>query len=124
MNPRSGRAALAVALLLLGGQPTLSQPKPPAPPAGPAEGAIFGEKIDVRAIDVEVVVADAAGKRVRGLKAADFRLLVDGKEERLDSFAEVVEGQSAPAAAKPASAAETPETAADAEKRIKVSKQQ
>ncbi len=73
---------------------------------GAAEG-VFGEKIDVRAVDVEVVVTDAKGYRVGGLKAEDFRLLVDGREERIDYFAEIREGQTRPPAspAVPASAA-------------------
>ena len=40
----------------------------------------FGESIDVRVVNVEAVVTGRHGERVRGLTAADFRLLVDGKE--------------------------------------------
>jgi VWFA-related protein len=77
-----------------------TKPKPPAVPLPPE----FGERIDVRAVDIEVVVTDAKGQRVHGLTAADFKLLVDGREERIDYFAEVKEGQTTPPAS-PASAA-------------------
>jgi VWFA-related protein len=39
-----------------------------------------------------VVVTDRAGRRVPGLTAADFRLLVDGREVTVDSFEEVRDG--------------------------------
>ncbi len=65
-----------------------------APPAAPA----FAERIDVRAVDIEAVVTDHKGRRVKDLKAEDFRLLVDGREERIDSFSEVREGQTEPTA--------------------------
>jgi len=80
-----------------------AKPKLPVVPLPPE----FGERIDVRAVDVEVVVTDAKGQRVHGLAVADFKLLVDGREERIDYFAEVKEGQTTPPAspASPASAA-------------------
>jgi VWFA-related protein len=53
-----------------------------------------GETIDVRVVNVETVVTNASGERVRGLTAADFRLLVDGKEVPVEYFAEVEEGTS------------------------------
>jgi VWFA-related protein len=65
-----------------------------APPAAPA----FAERIDVRAVDVFAVVTDHKGRRVKDLKAEDFRLVVDGREERIDSFSEVREGQTEPTA--------------------------
>src|SRR5437764_1188703 len=43
---------------------------PPAPQS-------FGESIDVRVVNVEAVVTGSRGERVRGLKAAAFRLLVE-----------------------------------------------
>jgi VWFA-related protein len=83
-----------------------AKPKPVAAVLPPE----FGERIDVRAVDVEVVVTDAKGQRVRGLTVADFKLLVDGREERIDSFAEVKEGQTAPSTptAEPAARAALP----------------
>ncbi len=62
----------------------------------------FGEAIDVRVVNVEAVVTDSKGVRVPGLSAADFRLLVDGKEVPVDYFTEVAGGQAAAAAPAPA----------------------
>ena len=56
------------------------------------QGAEFGETIDVRVVNVEAVVTNRGGERVRGLKAGDFKLLVDGQEVPVDYFAEVAEG--------------------------------
>jgi VWFA-related protein len=85
-------AALGLAL------PLLAQPTAPAPRA---EVPVIGETIDVRVVNVEAVVTDAAGGRVRGLPAADFRLLVDGREVPVEYFAEVAEGKSQTAANAP-----------------------
>src|SRR6185436_9729148 len=71
---------------------------PPSNPATPPEVPVFEEAIDVRVVNVEVVVTGEDGKPVRGLAAADFRLLVDGAEVPLDYFTEIAEGQAAPAA--------------------------
>ena len=43
-------------------------------------------------VDVEAVVTDLEGKRVRGLSAGDFRLRIDGAEVPIERFAEVAEG--------------------------------
>ncbi len=55
----------------------------------------FGESIDVRVVNVEAVVTGRGGRRVQGLSAADFRLLVDGREVPIAYFTEVVEGEMA-----------------------------
>lgn len=44
------------------------------------------------AVDVEAVVTDLEGKRVSGLAAGDFRLLVDGVEVPVERATEVVDG--------------------------------
>ena len=62
-------AALGFALPLTGQEP-------------PAEVPVIGETIDVRVVNVEAVVTSASGERVGGLKAEDFRLLVDGAEDQ------------------------------------------
>jgi VWFA-related protein len=73
--------------------PAFAAGAPPAPQS-------FGESIDVRVVNVEAVVTGRKGERVRGLKAADFRLLVDGREVPVDYFTEVANGEAvAPAAA-------------------------
>jgi VWFA-related protein len=75
----------------------------PAPSLPTAE---FGASIDVRTVNVEVVVTDRKGQRVPGLKATDFRLMVDGRQVPLDDFTEVEDGQAAGPAAEPAQPAE------------------
>jgi len=48
-----------------------------------------GESIDVRVVNVEAVVTDSHGQRIKGLAPKDFRLLVDGKEVPIDYFTEI-----------------------------------
>jgi VWFA-related protein len=64
-------------------------------PAASKPPSSFGESIDVRVVNVEAVVTDRRGQRIQGLSAADFRLLVDGREAPVDYFTEVVEGEMA-----------------------------
>ncbi|MEM1177279.1 MAG: VWA domain-containing protein [Acidobacteriota bacterium] len=52
---------------------------------------VFLEQIDVRAVDVEVVVRKG-GEAVTGLAAEDFRILLDGDEVPIDAFAEIHAG--------------------------------
>jgi VWFA-related protein len=59
-------------------------PRPAEPPP------VFGEQIEVRVVNVEVVVTDKDGNRVTGLQPSDFRLRVDGKEVPVEFFTEVV----------------------------------
>ncbi len=82
----------------------------PAATAVPAAAKPFGESIDVRVVNVEAVVTDGKSQRVPGLTAADFRLLVDGREVPIDYFTEVAAGQAA--AAKTPAAAAAPATLA------------
>ncbi len=63
----------------------------------------FGEVIDVRVVNVEVVVTDEDGVPVRGLGPGVFRLEVDGEETPIEYFTEVqggvaVEGGGGPTA--------------------------
>jgi len=53
--------------------------------------SLFGEVIDVRVVNLEVVV-EGGGSRVAGLGAEDFVLTVDGNEVPLDYFTEVAGG--------------------------------
>ena len=55
--------------------------------------AVFSEVIDVRVVNIEVVVTDRDGNRVHGLKASDFELLVDGEPTPIDYFTEIEEGR-------------------------------
>ena len=86
-------ALLAVAL------PAAAWQQPPPPTAEPP-ASIFGEQIDVRVVNIEVVVTDKDGNRVSGLAPSDFRLRVDGKDVPVEYFSEVRGGQAiAPGAA-------------------------
>ncbi len=70
-----------------------------------ARPGVFGEALDVRVVNVEVVVTDKKGTRVDGLGRDDFALEVDGKPAPIDFFAEVVGGRVAETAANAAAAA-------------------
>jgi VWFA-related protein len=49
-----------------------------------------GETIEVSIVNVDVVVTDRAGNRVRGLKQEDFELRENGKVQPISNFAEYV----------------------------------
>ena len=53
---------------------------------------LFSDVIDVRVVNVEVVVTDRKGNRIRGLQASDFELHVDGAPVGIDYFTEVDDG--------------------------------
>ncbi|HYN22421.1 MAG TPA: hypothetical protein VE078_15780, partial [Thermoanaerobaculia bacterium] len=100
------RAFAAAAFLLSTAIPSSAQ-------QAPVVSEPFGEVIDVRVVNVEVVVTDRDGKRVEGLQAADFHLKVDGKEVPVDFFTEIRERQTVAAqeqgtAAKTATASLSP----------------
>ncbi|MEM8960714.1 MAG: VWA domain-containing protein [Acidobacteriota bacterium] len=58
-------------------------------------GDAFGEVIDVRVINVEVVVTDRDGNRVTGLGPDDFVIEIDGREVPIEYFTEVIGGTAA-----------------------------
>ena len=64
----------------------------PAPAQQEDLPAVFSEVIDVRVVNIEVVVTDRQGNRIHGLKASDFELLVDGEPVPIDYFTEIQEG--------------------------------
>ena len=55
-----------------------------------AADLVFGEAIEVRVVNLEVVVENRGGERVTGLSRDDFRLLVDGQEVDIEYFTEVL----------------------------------
>ncbi len=57
-----------------------------------APSDIFGEVIDVRLVNLEVVVTDRQGNRVVGLAPDDFVLKVDGQERSIEFFSEIEGG--------------------------------
>jgi VWFA-related protein len=83
-------AAVLVAALFAAAPHAAAQPE-----TGPD---VFGEVIDVRVVNVEVVVTDRDGNRVLGLGPEDFRLTVDGEQVPISYFSEVVGGQARPVA--------------------------
>ncbi len=93
------RTAKLVGVLLLAGSldaPLTAAAQEPAP-----EPEEYTETNDDRVVNLEAVVTDKSGRPVRGLTAADFRLLVDGREMPVDYFTEVVEGETAARPAAP-----------------------
>src|SRR4029079_2201727 len=62
-------------------------------PAEPA--SVIGDSVDVRVVNVEVVVTDRWGHRATGLKPGDFRLKVDGTTVPVEYFTEVRDGRAA-----------------------------
>jgi len=89
MNRRSRCFAGRLRLLwvtpwLLAAAPGAGQ-APPPPPSTP----VFGETVEVRVVNFEVVVTDKDGIPVTGLGPGDFQLTVDGKEHPIRYFTEV-----------------------------------
>ena len=54
---------------------------------------LFSDVIDVRVVNVEVVVTDRKGKRIPGLQASDFELRVDGTQVPIEFFTEIDDGR-------------------------------
>lgn len=54
---------------------------------------LFADRIDVRVVNVEVVVTDHEGYRILGSEASDFELLVDGQPVPVSYFTEVDDGR-------------------------------
>ncbi len=79
-------AAFAFPALLLAASALWAQT--PATPAT-VPGTLFGETVEVRVINVEVVVTDKQGLAVTGLQPGDFSLKIDGSEVPIQYFTEV-----------------------------------
>jgi VWFA-related protein len=56
--------------------------------------------VEVRVINIDVVVNDKKGNPVRGLTAADFDVFENGVPQNITNFSEITEKKAAPAAAK------------------------
>ncbi len=91
-TPRPQNAALALLALALMAGPSLAQQ---------AEPPVFGETVEVRVVNLEVVVNDKQGLPVTGLAARDFVLKVDGVEQPIDYFTEVRGGDAIEGAPEP-----------------------
>ncbi len=74
-------------LVLIG---TLSLPLPTAGQESPsALPGVFGEVLDVRVVNLEVVVTDRSGIPIAGLGPQDFTLTIDGEPVAIDYFSEI-----------------------------------
>jgi len=93
MNMHHAIAALTVALVIAWGLPLSAQEDDRQPASTLPDDLLFGEEIDVRVVNLEVVVEDHNGDRVRDLGREDFRVFVDGEELGVDYFTEVAQGQ-------------------------------
>ena len=87
MKPNLPRhRAAATTICLLAALPAAAAQESPLPD-------LFSDVIDVRVVNVEVVVTDRSGNRIRGLQPGDFELHVDGEPVPIDYFTEVDEGR-------------------------------
>ncbi len=80
-----GFAAAICGLLLLAGPVGAQRTQ------GPPRRS-FAERVEVRVINLEAVVVDRRGQRVRGLLPADFALKVDGEPVTIEYFSEIADG--------------------------------
>ena len=62
-------------------------------PLSAAEGPRMGETIDVSIVNVDAIVTDKQGNRVRGLTRNDFEIFESGKLQPITNFTEVGAGQ-------------------------------
>ncbi len=105
--PAQAPVFAVLALILLVSAPAPAAAQAPTPPPPEPEGS-FGELIEVRVVNVEVVVTDRDGNRVSGLSAADFELEVDGQAVPIEYFSEILGGQAVAAAPVPEAAPGVP----------------
>ncbi len=91
-NSSRSSLVLAAALILAWSQAAEAQP-PSGQSDEPAPDLFFGEEIDVRVVNLEVVVEDRSGNRVHGLDADDFQIFVDDLEVGVDYFTEILENR-------------------------------
>lgn len=87
MNLSILRRSSAVLAGLVLAASSLAAQEPAAPAA--AGAPLFGETVEVRVINVEVVVTDKEGLPVTGLQPGDFVLKVDGEDLPIQYFTEV-----------------------------------
>src|SRR5437016_5350564 len=71
--------------------PANAQQQPPPPK--PSEPSFFSETIEVRVINIDVMVTDKAGKPVIGLTKNDFELYENGQKREITNFLEMTAPQ-------------------------------
>ena len=83
-RPKPVARVLAVlsATLLAAALPAAAARKDQPPPADPS----FGETVDVRVVNVDVIVTDQDGQPVYGLGRGDFRIFEDGAPQEITNF--------------------------------------
>lgn len=86
------RIAASVSLLVLAAVtvPLYAQQTPPEEVV-----PVYTETVDIRVINLDVVVTDKKGNPVSGLKADDFVVLENGREQKVTNFYEVTERHAA-----------------------------
>jgi VWFA-related protein len=84
---RLSKALAALSIVSLAIPAAGQQTPPPPPPPSPQDS--FGEVIEVRVVNLEVVVTDQSGERVPALGPEVFRLIVDGEEVPIEFFTEI-----------------------------------
>lgn len=82
-------AVAAAAILSLAGMAAAQEPQQPE------QTPRLVETVDVRVINVDVVVTDRKGNPIRGLKMDDFEVFENGKKVNLTNFYEVTGSESA-----------------------------
>jgi VWFA-related protein len=75
------RSSLAVGALALAAAAPMQTQTAEAPPA------LFGERVDVEVVNVDVVVTDRDGHRVTDLERDEFELRIDGRPVAIEYFA-------------------------------------
>jgi VWFA-related protein len=93
-NVREVVGALLATFLLVVAPTGRARAQTPDSEGSQAPAPVFTEKVDVRVINVDVVVTDRQSRPVLGLDREDFELRVDGEPVEITNFyAETEEGQ-------------------------------
>ncbi len=87
------QAAAALVFLLAAVGPSLGQSSENRTSEESAPVAHFGETVDVRVVNVEVVVTDRRGEIITGLGPEDFELQIDGEPVDIQYFSEINGGR-------------------------------
>ncbi len=111
------QVALLVIVIGLSAQSAAGQDAAATPT--PIGGLGFVDEVDVRVVNVDVFVRDAAGQPVKGLGREDFRLLQDGREVPISNFA-VLSKEVFRSVFSPAQGEGAPPSAAAVEKPIEI----